>query len=52
MGMAVEQFDAERVFEIGDDGGHGRLRHAKLRRGLGHAAPLHHSEEEVQIAQP
>ena len=52
LGLTVKQLDAERMFEIGDNGRYGRLRHAKLRRGLGHAAPLHHGEEQVQVAQP
>jgi hypothetical protein len=52
LGLTVEQLDAECVFEIGDDGRYGRLGHAKLCRGLGHAAPLHHGEEQVQVAQP
>jgi hypothetical protein len=48
---AVEQAYAERIFKIGDDFRHSRLRDAKLLRRLRHAAVLDRRVKHVQVAQ-
>src|SRR6185312_11348051 len=48
---AVQQADAERVFEPGDRFRDGGLRHAEMRGRLGHASPLHDSEKNMEVAQ-
>src|SRR5215469_18391456 len=49
---AVEQSHADGCLEIADGFRHGGLCHAQERAGLRHAARLHYSEEDMQIAQP
>ena len=49
---AVEQTDLERVFQIGNDLGNGRLRDAQSLRGPRHAAFRRDGCKNVEIAQP
>jgi hypothetical protein len=49
---AIEQPHTKRVLEVADRLRHRRLRDVELLSRLGHAAPLHDREKDVQIAQP
>lgn len=48
---AVEQAKPERLLHIGDRFRDGRLRNRELGRCSGHAAVLHDSEQDVEVAQ-
>jgi hypothetical protein len=48
---AVEQTHVERIFQAGDCFRHGRLGHPEMGCPLCHAAPLHHREKDMEIAQ-
>jgi hypothetical protein len=47
----VQKPHAERMLEVGNDLGNGRLRDVEIRCSLGHAAASHDGVEDVQVAQ-
>src|SRR5262245_11119346 len=49
---AVQQPNPERVFEIGNCLGDGRLGHRETLCGLSHAPQLHDREQHVQVTHP
>src|SRR5262245_57978887 len=48
---AVEQANAEEMFEIGDDLRDDRLRHRELLSGLAHASPLRDRHRDMEVLQ-
>ena len=48
---AIQKAHPERLLEAGDGRRHDRLRDGEMVCRLRHAAPLHHREQDMQVAQ-